>query len=68
MKVYLIEVEYGRLEPMDDNPHRYDLQPLIEIDDAIVARWREAIDDYDKAQAEMEDTMDRVYREWEGQS
>ena len=53
MKIYVTEVEYERLEPREDSPQRYDFEALIEVDEPTVIRWRQAIHDYDRAQAEM---------------
>ncbi len=57
MKIYLYEFPFERFEPKDDHPHRYDFETLIEVDDVTVSRWRQAITDYDLAQAEMRGIM-----------
>ena len=59
MKIYLCEVEYGRLEPREDDLQRYDFEFLVDMDDGIVARWQQAIREYDKAQDEMKATADK---------
>jgi hypothetical protein len=61
MKVYLPEVEFGRYEPKEDGPERYHFQPLIEVDDETVARWRQAIEQYYRAQAEMEQVIEEAH-------
>jgi hypothetical protein len=60
--VYFEEVEYGRSEPKEDHAHRYQFQTLVEVEDATVQRWRQAIADYDRAQAEMDQVMDQEGR------